>query len=276
MNRWVRALCVVVEFCALSKVATAEPFPLTFTTLPFDRAEEQRAVFGILSKQLGEELGRPVLFVASESYDDAIDKLSSGKADVALLGAVAFVKARRRGYARAILRTIRHHKATYSGIIVVKRGSPIKSIADLKGKRFAFVDQDSTSGYLYQRMLLVAAGFDLERDLEVSFAGGHHLVVQKVAAGEVDAGACFDGAQDTLSDPGAVIPIARTEPVPGDPVVVRPGLGGELIKKLRSAMIDLATVPEAKSFFTYSEIDGFVPAVDGDYDRVDELVRQLK
>jgi len=276
MTRSLRALGLLVGFLALTKVAAAEPFPLTFTTLPFDNVEEQRAVFSILSKQLGDGLGRPVQFVASRSYDDAIESLASGKADVALLGAVAYVKARRQGHVRAILRTIRHQKTTYYGIIVVKRGSAIKSLADLKGKSFAFVDKYSTAGYLYPKMLLNAAGIDAERDLKVSFAGGHHLVVKKVAAGEVDAGACFEGAQDTLADPESVVPIARTEPVAGDPVVVRPGLGAELVKKLRSAMIELATVPEAKPFFTYSEIDGFVPAVDGDYDRVDELLRQLK
>jgi len=43
---------------------------------------------------------------------------------------------------------------------------------------------------------------------------------------------------------------------------------------LRSALIDLSTAPEAKSFFVYSEIDGFVPALDSDYDVVADLVRR--
>jgi len=125
-------------------------------------------------------------------------------------------------------------------------------------------------------MLLAAAGIDPSAISRSASPAVTNLVVQKVAAGEVDAGACFEGAQDSLADSEAVTPIARTEPVPGDPVVVRPGLGTELIKQLRSAMIDMATVAETKPFFTFSEIDGFLPAVDGDYDRVDELARQLK
>ena len=63
------------------------------------------------------------------------------------------------------------------------------------------------------------------------------------------------------------------EPIPGDPVVVRPGLGRDLIKELRMALIELSVLPEAKTFFTFAEIDGFVPAVDSDYDAVAELIR---
>ncbi len=263
-----------VLFCAVS--AHAEPFPITITTLPFDNAEEQRAIFALLGNELSKGLGRPVNFVASKTYDDAIQMLATGKADVAILGAAAYVKARRQGHVRAILRTVRHKRTTYFGQVVVKKGSPIKTIADLKGKKVAFVDRSSTGGYLYPRMLFVAAGLNPETDIEPVFAGGHHLVAQMVAKGEVAAGACFEGAEDTLSDPTAITAIARTEPVPGDPVVVRPGLGSELIKNLRSAMIELATVPGAQAYFKFSEVDGYVPAVDGDYDRVDELMRQLK
>ena len=93
-----------------------------------------------------------------------------------------------------------------------------------------------------------------------------------VADGAADAGACFEGAQDTLVDREAVVPIARTEPIPGDPVVVRAGLGAPLVTQLRAALIELANVPEARPFFMYAEIDGFVPAIDNDYDRVAELV----
>ncbi len=255
--------------------AGAAPPPLVITTLPFDNPRQQQAVFSLLSRRLGAALHREVRFEAGRSYDDTIDKLAGGRSDVGFLGAAAYVKARRKGQVRAVLRAIRHRHSTYYGVIVVKRGSAIKTLADLAGRKIAFVDESSGAGYLFPRLLLESAGLELGRDLEVVFAGGHHKVVAQVANGSADAGACFEGAQDTLPDPEAVVPIARTEPVPGDPVVVRPGLGPELVNRLRSALIEMSTVPEARPFFTFSEIDGFVPAVDADYDRVAELLRHL-
>jgi phosphonate transport system substrate-binding protein len=254
--------------------ATAAERPLVITTLPFDDPAEQTAVFAILAAQLADALGRPVVFSPSNSYDDALDRLHEGKADVGFLGAVAYLAARRHGDIRAVLRTIRKQQATYYGVIFVRRGSAITTLAQLRGKKVAFVDKSSGAGYLFPRLLLRQKGVNPDKDIQVVFAGGHHKVVRLVAEGGVDAGACFEGAEHTLQDPEAVTAIARTEPVPGDPVVVRTGLGAPLIKALRTSMIELASDPAAQPFFTFAEIDGFLPAVDADYDRLAELMRQ--
>ncbi|MBI3180177.1 MAG: phosphate/phosphite/phosphonate ABC transporter substrate-binding protein [Deltaproteobacteria bacterium] len=258
----------------LVALAVISPEPaLVVTTLPFDEPQKQRAVFASLDQELSRMLGRRVQFRASATYKDSVAQLRERRADVALLGAAAYIEARKGGDVRAILRTIRHRQGNYYGVIVVKRGSPFRSLKDLKGKRFAFVDPGSTSGYVFARRLLASASIDPEQDLTISFAGGHHKVVEQVAQGTVDAGACFEGAQDTLVDPEAVTPIARTELVPGDPVVVRGGLAPQLIKELRVALIELANSPAAKPFFTYADIDGFVPAIDSDYDALAEMMR---
>jgi phosphonate transport system substrate-binding protein len=250
--------------------------PLVISTLPFDDPAQQAAVFGMLSKHLATALGQPVTFAAGKSYDSVIDRLARGEVDIAFVGAAAYVQARKGGAVRAVLRTIRHHAAGYRGVIVVPRGSAVTTLDGLRGKRVAFVDKSSTGGYFYPLKLLRDAGLDPDKDLVVSFAGGHHKVVQLVAKGEVDAGACFEGAEGVLADPASVKPIARTELVPGDPVVVRPGLGAELVGRLRSALVELPSVPEAQSFLTFAEIDGFVPALDRDYDGVAELMRQVQ
>jgi phosphonate transport system substrate-binding protein len=241
--------------------------------VPFDDAAQQEAVFGLLSKQLTRALGREVVFQTAGSYDEVIAKLGKGQIDVAFIGAAAYIQARRGGDVRAILRAVRHRASTYRGTVVVRADSPLKKLSDLKGKKFAFVDKSSGAGYFFPRLLLRQAGLDPDKDVVPVYAGGHHKVVQMVAAGQVDAGACFEGAEAMLEDPRAITPIARTEAIPGDPVVVRPGLGPDVVSKLRTALIELASVQDAATFFTFAEIDGFVPAVDRDYDRVAELVR---
>ncbi len=268
-------LCCAVIW-GLSLVGTtgrAAEKPLVVTTLPFANAAEQQAVFAILNRYLSNALGRPVVFTAGSSYDTTIEALALGKTDIAFLGAVSYIKARRRGDVRAILRTIRGDQPTYRGVILVPKGSPVRTLAGLKGRTVAFVDRSSGGGYLFPRLLLRGAGLDPDRDLKTVFAGGHHQVVRMVAEGKADAGACFAGAERTLADPSQVVTLAQTEPVPGDPVVVRAGLGSELIKRLRSALMEMPSVPDARGFFTFAEIDGFVPAFDSDYDRMAELVR---
>src|SRR5687768_15585873 len=108
--------------------------PLVISTLPFDNAQEQRAVFGLLSQHLSRRLDRPVRFEASASYDEVIDNVGKGKVDVAFIGAAAYVEARRTGSVRAILKAVRHKKTEYFGVIMVKRGSAIKDLSHLAGK----------------------------------------------------------------------------------------------------------------------------------------------
>ncbi len=271
-----RPWLVIVGAVLATVPALADPArPLVVSSVPFDDAAQQEAVFGLLSRQLQRSLGREVRFSAASSYDDVIGRLAKGEVDVAFVGAAAYIQARRSGDVRVILRAVRHHASTYRGTIVVRAGARYERLADLRGKRFAFVDKSSSAGYFFPRLLLRQAGLDPDTDLVPVYAGGHHKVVQMVASGAADAGACFEGAEGMLADPRALVPIARTEAIPGDPVVVRPGLGPDVVSRLRTALIELSGAPDARTFFTFAEIDGFVPAVDRDYDRVAELVRSL-
>lgn len=248
--------------------------PLVVSTLPYVSGEEQEAIFRLLSDHLSRELGQEVVFQVGDSYTDVVRGLTEGSVDVAFLGAAAYIKARRTGCVRAILRSVRKGKSTYRGVIVVPRNSSIGSLKDLRGKRFAFVDTGSTAGYHYPRALLRQAGIDPDTDLSAIMAGGHHKVVAMVASGRAEAGASYEGAQSSQVDPTLLRVLAYTDPIAGDPVVVRAGLGRRLIKALRSALIELATDNNARPFFTHAEIDSFEPAIDADYDGVADLMRR--
>src|SRR5205823_509065 len=135
-----------------------------------------------------------------------------------------------RGGANVILITKRKGQTKYFGIIIVPSDSPAKKVADLKGKRFAFVDPLSTSGSLYAKMLLAESGLDPEKDLQGIYAGGHDKVAIAVYRGQVDAGAIYadqvSDARDRLTELYPDIKkktrvLARTATIPNDTVSVR-------------------------------------------------------
>ena len=260
-------LHTVLVSCLLA--AAAPERPLVISTLPFDSASDQEAIFGALRPPLEQALGRAVRFEPGATYQDVVTRLEKGAVDVAFVGALAYLQARKHG-AHAILKSIRKGASSYHGVLVIPAESGIKSLKDLKGKTVAFVDKTSTSGYLYPRMLLKKSGLDPDKDIVTALAGSHRKAVEMVLEGKAVAAACFDGAQDALPDPAKVRVLARTADIPSDPVVVGATVTAEQSKALRKALIDLAQNNAAAGFFAAADIDGFVPAADRDYDSLAE------
>ncbi len=80
----------------------------------------------------------------------------------------------------------------YKGQFITKKGSGIKTLADLKGKTFCFVDPTSTSGSVVPQILLKANGINPEKDLKaVQYAGSHDNVAIAVYKGDCDAGVTY-------------------------------------------------------------------------------------
>jgi len=140
---------------------------------------------------LGEVTGRPVKLYEASDYNGVIQALASGQVDVATLagGGYANVDAQVGGKVMPILTTRRADGGTgYYSALIVKADSPFKSIADLKGRSLGYVDFNSTSGYLYPRAKMRAAGINPETYFsKVAFAGGHTQAVMALVNGQFDA-----------------------------------------------------------------------------------------
>jgi len=94
-------------------------------------------------------------------------------------------------------------KFSYKGYIITKKTNNIRSLSDLKGKHFGYVDPKSASGYLYARHILKSNGLDPDRIFsKVSFMGTHDNVIKAVLNGEIDAGATYNEAIDLAKTKG--------------------------------------------------------------------------
>ena len=86
-------------------------------------------------------------FVAT-SYAGVIEAMGAGRADIGWLNTFSYVIAHQKYGVEVRLVTVRFGLPYYRAEIIAQSASGINSLADLKGKRFAFVDPASTSGYL--------------------------------------------------------------------------------------------------------------------------------
>ncbi len=214
------------------------------------------------------------------SYAAAIEALCSGKADIVWLAPLSYVLAHDKCNAQVVFNAIRYGKATYNGQMIVNVNSGIEKVADVKGKKVAFTDPASTSGYLYPVALLLANGVTLN-DIEYTFAGGHTAAALAVYKGSVDAAFTYVDARDRLEKDFPDIKektkvVAVTDPIPNDTISVRPDLDPEVLDAFKKAMIAVAETEEGKQVLNeIYEWDGLAESKDELFDPIRQVAVQL-
>ena len=204
--------------------------------------------------------------------------LAQGVVDLGWLSAAQYVEAAAASHGAVVpaAKLMRGGMPFYRSAIFVKAGG-VGKLTDLKGKRLAFVSEQSSAGFVLARHMLLQAGF-ADADLKgEKFFGDHAAVCRAVLNGEADAGATFanDGRGGTLAGCDETIGpekskslkvLAKSEPIPNDVVAVRPEAPSEMVAAVRSALLGLANSPEGKKKLeTLFHADAFVPASDADY-----------
>ena len=270
---------LITAFVPVSASAqlVARPIPqeLKFGFTPVLSEPEMRAEFEPLMTYLSGAIGQKVTLYIAKDYGDLRTQMENGAVDIGSFSPFAYVDAARGGKIRIIAQSIIEGSSTYRGIIVARRDSGLKSIADLKGKRFAFVDPKSASGYVYPRAMLIEKGIDPESFFkETIFAGSHDKVIAAVLEGRVDAGAIYDGALGVAKRSGVSIEnlstLASSDPIPHDAIAVRIGIDEELAKRIQLALISLDKTEAGRQVIARSrkKLTGHVIAQDSLFDVV--------
>jgi phosphate/phosphite/phosphonate ABC transporter binding protein len=270
--RW-RAVVVTLLGLLLLKPATAQELKFGFT--PVLAEAEMRAEFEPLMTYLSDAIGRKVSLYIAKNYGDLRTQMEAGTVDIGSFSPFAYVDATRGAKIRIIAQSILAGSATYRGLIVARKDSGLAGVADLAGKRFAFVDAKSASGYVYPRALLIEKGVDPDKFFkETVFAGGHDKVIAAVLEKRVDAGAIYDGALDVAKAKGMhsdeLLTLSSTDPIPHDAIAVRIGLEEALAMKIQKALVELGTSPAGRPVIENSKkkLTGHVVADDKVFDVV--------
>nr|WP_279153110.1 phosphate/phosphite/phosphonate ABC transporter substrate-binding protein [Pseudomonas mosselii] len=172
-----------------------------------------------------------------------IEALRAGKLDVAYLGPFSYVLAKQMADAEAfaVAVTRKTGSSAYHSLIIARNDSGIRSLQDLQGKTFAFVDPSSASGHLFPKAGLEQAGHDPKTLFSrVIFSGSHDASILAVENRKVDAAAVADRILASAVHNGQVkrqdFHVVWTSPdIPESPMVWRKGLDPELQAKLRNA-----------------------------------------
>mgnify|MGYP000981843202 CR=1 FL=1 len=263
--------------------------PIKMAYVPSADSQKVLASGQPLADMLGAQTGLTFSVSVPTSYAAVIEAMGAENVDVGWLAPFAYVLGHDKFETKVLLASVRSGSKTYTAQIITHVDSGIETLADLQGKKFAFVDPASASGNLYPRALLLKNGIDPATAFSESiFAGGHDKVVIAVYNKQVDAGSTFGysapGSTDARDLVLSTFPdvkdkvkvIANTDPIPNDTVSVRKGLPDELVTQIKDGLLAVAQSPDGKALLkTLYSIDGLAPAEDADYDTVRAMASSL-
>jgi phosphonate transport system substrate-binding protein len=263
----------------LSPIVARAVEPLRVSAIPDEAPTELQRKFAPLGKYLEKELGVPVQFVPVTDYAAVVEALAAKKLDMAWLGGFTYVQAKLRTNGAVVPLVQRAEDEKFTSRFITADPN-IKSLADLKGKTFAFGSASSTSGHLMPRYFLLKAGINPEKDLKtVAFSGAHDATAAFVAAGKVEAGVLNTSVWDKLVetkkvDTSKVHVFATTPPYFDYNWTVRGDLPADLQNKIRAAFLKLdANKPEDKEIMELQRASKFVPTKPENYAGIEEAAR---
>ena len=268
---------LAVAAMAASSLATFSahadtPAVLRVSAIPDEAPTELQRKFKPLGEYLSQATGMKVVFTPVSDYAAVVESLATKKLDLAWLGGFTYVQAKIRTNGTAIPIVQRAEDAVFTSKFITADPA-IKTLADLKGKTFAFGAPSSTSGSLMPRFFLQQDGLNPEKDFKtVAYSGAHDATVAFVAAGKADAGVLNTSVWDKLVESKKVdtskVRVFATTPTYFDyNWTVRGDLDPAIIKKLTDAFLALDPAkPEHKAIMDLQRASKFIPTKSSNYD----------
>ncbi|MCM2281862.1 MAG: phosphate/phosphite/phosphonate ABC transporter substrate-binding protein [Bdellovibrionaceae bacterium] len=223
-----------------------------------------------------------------QSYIAVVEAFGSNQADVAALNTFGYLLANKKYGTEAKLTVIRYGASTYQAQFLARQDdAKITDLKDLEGKKIAFVDPASTSGYLLPMKMLKDAGIKIGEHI---FAMKHDNVVSMIINKQVDAGATFYSPPENgeiqdarrlvktqFPDVEKTVRIVKlTEPIPNDPIVFRKEMPEDMKTTIIGAFMKFVATPEGKeSFKKVYGVTDLQAATDADYDKVRKMMEDL-
>lgn len=280
LPRFHRLLLCALALCAGASAADELPV-LRLGIPPWQKSQtidEIREQYRPVLTWLGTQIGYRFVVVGGRSYEEMISLIALGEVQLAALSPVPYVQAKRQNPDLDLLVTElkwdEGHTTlidSYEGFIVALRSrSDLTGPGDLRGRKVAFVNTESSSGWRYPNAELRKLGIDIRSAAaQTVFLGSHPRVTDAIAAGSVDAGATWDyNLKEAVRLHGDVFKVLlKTPPIPNICLVAHPKLDPVLRTRIRELLAHADP-----SLFTATPMQGYVVRPDAFYDVVRTLI----
>ena len=235
-------------------------------------------------KFLGDSIGNPVELVEMDP-DQLLKSVSTGEVAFADLSSNVYAIAKdtyKDKIQYVITVAARNEKGDlvpyYKGVFFVLKDASYKSLLDLKGKSFAYVNPVSTSGYLYPMATLRGLGIDPNNFFSsITFSGSHEKIFEGLKSGFLDAGVSnYEAWEKAKTMHGNIFKIIGvTDDIPSGAIVATANVDRKTVSKVQDV---LKAIKPADPIVNYPGFfyKGFIKKSSSFYDMLNRMLRQFE
>ena len=265
---------------------------LRIGAIPDQKPEKLNRLYGLVANELSKQLGVPVQYVPVTNYAAAVSAFRTGNLDLVWFGGLTGVQARLQKPGAQVLAQ-RDIDASFHTIFIantksgLKPVTNVKGLSQLKGKRFTFGSDSSTSGRLMPEYFLGQAGVKPAQFAggAAGFSGSHDATIALVQSGAYDAGAVNEqvwrsSLHDGKANRSKVMAIWKTPGYPDYHWIAQPNLdkrfGKGFTARIQKAILSWRpSDPEQKQILSLFGAQQFTTANANAYGRIEQVGRQI-
>ena len=291
---WLAGLTLSLPWCSGLVVppASASLPPLRLSAIPDQNPEKLNRLYPLVAKVLSKQLGVDVRYVPMVDYAAAVSAFRTGDLDLVWFGGLTGVQARLQKPGAKVIAQ-RDIDASFHSVFIANPSSglrpfvPLKGLTALKGQRFTFGSESSTSGRLMPQWFLAQAGVK-PKDFAggaPGFSGSHDATIALVQSGAYQAGVVNEqvwrsSLRSGKANRNKVFLLWKTPGFPDYHWLAQPNLdqryGPGFTARIRKAIISWRqNDPDQKAILELFGAQQFTTARPEDYKRIEEVGRQI-
>jgi phosphonate transport system substrate-binding protein len=254
------------------KPVKAESDTFRFAVASMVSAEETWTTYKELVDYIAAHIGGRASMVLRPSYSDVRILLEESKVDLAFVCTGTYVACRRAGTLELLAVPEFKGDIKYRCLFIVRDDSEINSIAELRGKSFAFTDAESNTGCMVPTWVVKKQGQDPETYFsKIIYTGSHDRSIHAVVSGVIEAASVdslvfysFLKAHPEMKERLRVI--WESEAFGAPPIVAPVNLSKDTKEQLRAVFLSMSQDTQGRKILDDLDIDKFRKPEKGEYD----------
>ncbi|BBL72131.1 phosphate/phosphite/phosphonate ABC transporter substrate-binding protein [Methylogaea oryzae] len=256
-----------------------EPFKeYVFGVHPLHNPERLHVLFGPIMDHLSAHIpGASFRLEASRDYASFNDKLVRRDFDFALPNPYQTIKSLQHGY-RVFGKM--GDDFNFRGIILVRKDSPVREVADLKGLAVSFPAPTALAATMLPQYFLYQHGLDVMHDIDIRYVGSQESSIMSVHLGNVAAGATWPPPWQAFSrehpEVAENLRVAwTTESLPNNGLVARDDVPEAVVQEVARLLLTLHEDKDGKLWLARMALSRFEAADESTYKPVEEFLQRF-